>query len=558
MPKQSTTKPKPASPAFMGNTFRDAGTRYQPFGQDIRDQSLLAFDATMSRIVRSYDDGLTYAPFAGYWFPSRVNEISYLPDGEVVVAVGETGTKGQSVWRSSGWANPATATFTETLFVAKTLNWGYGGWDVKGNTVFVSEYGDQGIPAASKGNEAARRAYLSRDGGKTFTQVFDLNTTTVDGEADPWGSPARQQHLHGCAYDQQWNRLWVVVGDATGGTGVCAVIYSDNDGATWQAYPNTVSTLGHWQSVLPDALEHAVVFASDFDANGMRRIGRSGYRQGTGYGAAHVFDHGTGIRVIGLNKYKAPGVKDAPNLYAFAGIGATYPGGVVGTLDGGRTFHTLYRDPLNTGSPMNYKGATKSIGPTNTGRYVTLFNDTARYANGAVMVSELVKPSESAGTIDFSPLISNEKFINAQQMYATKGAPTYGSATVMYGFPSWRLKKAELNAVGTMINPPAGWNTYDIEIVYSNTAANSGNVAWRLDRKQVTAVGSQYFPNAGTLAPTALSSGVGVTQALLMATGVSATAGKLENVLIQRSPVDPADTFPDDVFFHGLRLIRKS
>lgn len=551
MPKRTTTLAVATPAVFTGNTHTARPARYRIVGQDKRDLTIIGADLNLNTLVRSTDDAATWQALNGHVFQTAPDYIGHTDDGEVVVGTIATLAHGASIWKSSGWArNPATATFTKTLQFTTGLNLAYGGFEVKGNVVFISEYGPQGDDPAV---ESARRAYLSTDAGRTFTQVFDLDTVTVAGQDTPWGSPTRRQHLHGCAYDQQWDRLWLVVGDASGPSGVCAVIYSDDWGSTWQAYPETVSTIAHWQSVLPDSLDNAIVFASDFDANGLRRIGRSGYRKGTGYGAAHLFDGGTGIRVIGIRKHQAPGQKNAPHLYTFAAVTADYPGGVVGTLDEGRTFHTLYKDPNRTGASLDYRGATTCVGPTNTGRYVTEFNDLTRYPTGSVMVSELqTTPLEA-------PASNGEVFISAASLYSTVGAPVPPSPlTAIYGFPSWRLPSSDRSTVAAMIGAPDGWKTYRIEVVYSNPGTNSGNIAWRLDTKEVSAVGSQYFPPDGVIAPHPLAGGVGVTTSAILATGVTSTQGKFQNVILNRITADDADTFPDDVFVHGLRLIRES
>lgn len=399
VPKRSTTLAVPKTPRFVDATHRARGTQYAIFGIDAKDNALLALDTTTQKIVHSYDDGVTYSALCDFVFPSSVTlqHIHYLPDGEIVVGTSMTGaTYGSRVYRSTGWRNPATATFTNTYNLPADTYFAYGSFSGHKNVVFIGEYGKQTKDAFDNGGNPAACAYLSRDGGKTFTKVLDIRTKTFVGEAGPWGTTTRMQHLHGVAYDPMWDRLWVVIGDGASSGGVTATVYSDDDGATWNVAFQ--SPWVHWQSVTPIALQHGVFMGSDFDGNGMRRFGRDGYRDIGEYSSAHLFDGGTSLQYIATSVYRAPST-DAPVLYSFMAVGSWNPGGVVATFDEGKTWVTLYKDTNNNGANLEYKGAYLSVGPTNTGRYVTLFNDTTRYPSGSVMVANLLTPD----TTTFDP-----------------------------------------------------------------------------------------------------------------------------------------------------------
>lgn len=543
---QIATSRLAVGPKLTNLSYSEKGTRYEPFGQDIRDLSLLGFDSTARKIVRSADDGATWEPFCEFVFPAvTVQHIAYLPDGEVLVGTGvgynaAGQVTGSTFWRSSGWSNPSTATFTMTHAFAPALSMSYGGWSARDNVIMVSEYGpqtDQGTPTQ------ARRAWLSRDGGRTFAMVFDLNTTTVDGETGPWGGPTRRQHLHGCAYDPFWDRLWLAVGDGTGTAGKTAVIYSDNDGATWQgAYVNTQA---HWQCVLPYALEHAVVFGSDFNASGLRRVGRAGYRDATAFGAAHVMDDKTGIALIGMHAYQAPGVTDAPALFTFEAIGADYPGAVAATFDGGRTFNTIYKDPLrNGGVGLQYAGLYRTFGPTNTGRFVVLSSDTLRFPTGARMVGDLREETHQEAAESTEVVIPAKSFHPASTSIA--------DISVVNTVPVYRMDADTNEALTAVVDVPDHWKQYDVELVWINTSSAAGDVAWQLYQRGL--------PDAGGFGPPS-SKGVKVTPAATVALsatmtvweGVAAAPGP-QVVHVQRRGADAEDSLPNDAGVLFVRL----
>ena len=89
-------------------------------------------------------------------------------------------------------------------------------------------------------SSAARSLYLSQDFGETWSEIFDIFNPP---------SPAAHKygiglHLHAAAYDQEWNRIWLLTGDNTGdgittigGSSYTQVWYSDDLGVTWNILP---------------------------------------------------------------------------------------------------------------------------------------------------------------------------------------------------------------------------------------------------------------------------------------------------------------------------------
>lgn len=123
------------------------------------------------------------------------------------------------------------------------------------NVVTLSEYG-------LRGEEGARRAWLSTDYGETFKVIFDQKETTKLIKGAPiWTDTA---HMHTCAFDPYWNRIWIVTGDRPNS----ATYYSDDFGETWkwvdvQVNDDTMQLTG----IL--ALPNCVIFGSDRAPNGV-------------------------------------------------------------------------------------------------------------------------------------------------------------------------------------------------------------------------------------------------------------------------------------------------
>lgn len=383
----------PAYKTLQNVTYNDRGTQFWAFGQ-LADGSLLGFDATTSKINRSTDDGATWAEYCSFVFSGAANVNGGLmkirPDGEIVVATGKqsSGGTGAAIWVSSGWAaNPSTATFTKTLQLGNNLNFAYHGFGGHKNILLASEYG-------AHFNETppyARFVYRSDDGGSTWRTVFDLGVTVVAGDAAPVGNLGGV-HLHGCAYDPWWDRMWALYGDSPNGDR--GAVYSDDNGTTWHrpdSAPEIHGSTGQWQCLAPIATEAGLLTLPDFVPDCVGRIGRAGFRQTTEFHAAHMVCASTGSSVQsfrGVNWYQSPRA-GSPLLGLLVGSGSTSPGVLVTVEDGGRTFRNAFVDPATDGG--NSVGFQSVFGPTNNGKYVIYSTYAGRNANGDRIVGELIE-----------------------------------------------------------------------------------------------------------------------------------------------------------------------
>jgi hypothetical protein len=222
-----------------------------------------------------------------FTFPSLqgqvVSSILELPNGEALVVCTQVGQNPNRsrLYKSSGWnfgVGKLTATWTETLLTTGgtiIAEYAMHGFNVgKNGTVVVAEGGSQTV--GGSGNEAAdvnkaRRVWVSKDFGATWSQIFDVYTY---GQSQGVAYPAGM-HVHGVAYDEDWDAIWVCYGDNTGdsktvaGSGYTSVVYSYDDGVTWNKLPtperwsNAGQLAATLQFIQPIVLKQSVIFTPD-------------------------------------------------------------------------------------------------------------------------------------------------------------------------------------------------------------------------------------------------------------------------------------------------------
>lgn len=548
MTQRFATEALPPVLEFTGNAHRERGTQYSIFGIDT-DGALLAYNTTTRTIVRSYNDGDNWQAFTGWMFPENLTpqHIHHLPNGEVVIGTSMTGSEfGSRIFLSSGWRIPATVTFSNTFNLRPDTYFSFGSFSAYQNIVVVSEYGKQTKNAAEEGGNPATRAFLSIDGAQTFVQIFDLATDVIEGESGAWGTTARMQHLHGVAYDPWWDRIWLIVGDGSSAGAVTATIYSDDRGITWHVAFE--SPWGHWQSVTPHALPAGLATGSDFDGNGVRLIPREAFRESGELEAVHIFDGGAAIRYIGMSVFEAP---NGPVLFAFTGVGSPSPGGVVGTFDGGLSWFTLYKDTNTQPGEQGYKGAILCVGPTNTGRYVTVFNDTTRFPSGSVMISDLKRANPE---IEFGPQ-SAEILVGASAMSIRQGSPQPPTAdTIVAGVPAWRMPWGGTTGVAASVYIPEDWDAYDLQVVWSPVAdGEAGGITFRLDSGPLR-IGATWTPEGAPDVVVTTVAAYAEMIASTLRTGLTQKGRVLLN--LRRYGDDGGDT-KSDIFVHFIRVLRR-
>lgn len=361
-PKAGTLTPRPAS-SIMTTLSHDRSHGWNAYG---------------SVLSETWDDGQTWTPvpltgsnvFAG----STIESVMELDNGDLLVTAYRGSSGEREVWVSSGYpAGPATFAITMTSR-ARSIKY-TSAWSqfTYGRIVLINEYGPK-TGALWDGQEVlpgenARYTFLSRDYGRTWQTVFDLNTylTGQMGRLD-----TDNQHLHGVAWDPWWDRIWVTYGDNVGGNGSNGITFSDDLGATWHSahhYQGGTNPPHQVVGILP--MPRCVLFAGDMGPDIVRIDRSEGKHPGT-YPTPTAFDSGASGKHLcqGIQRAKREG-DDAPALFAFSAEGAIAPSFIATTLDGYQ-FAELWRDSAN--QPSGF-GARNIVGPTLRGEVIMASND---------------------------------------------------------------------------------------------------------------------------------------------------------------------------------------
>ena len=193
---------------------------------------------------------------------NSIQAVRELDDGELLFST-ERDTINQSVNgricktrgfnKETGTANSYVNILETPSTQSKVTNsWGM---SVYKNIVVASEYG-------LKTSEGARRVWLSKDYGETFKVIFDQMTSVEKIEGAPtWAGDTA--HVHSCAFDPYWNRIWVVTGDHPNS----AMYYSDDFGDTWTWVDPGDKPVVQYTGII--ALPNCVIFGSDRAPNGV-------------------------------------------------------------------------------------------------------------------------------------------------------------------------------------------------------------------------------------------------------------------------------------------------
>jgi hypothetical protein len=148
-------------------------------------------------------------------------------------------------------------------------------------------------------------------------------------------------------------------------------------------------------------------------------------------------------------------------------------------------------------------------------------------------------------------------FITAQDMQASIGSPTLSRAGSRY--PAWLMHSAVNNQVnGSCVIPP-DWRRFDLEILWANNSADTGNVEWQCTYQQHTAGDDLTTGDASTGNVIVAASGQNILVKTALKTAITAsTYGyNLLNFRVLRPGADTGnDTLAGDVALIGVRLRR--
>lgn len=365
------------------------------------------FDSNYDHLFESSNDGQSWTVLPQV-FAEPVEGFVEKDDGEVMVITMAGASTPGYVYISTGWAvSHTTATFTKTLTTVGgnlPAHWSghfctFGKESVRegsGSIGVVCEYGGQ-TTASGDQTTKATRAYLTRDGGKRWEQILNLQTRY------PGAYPL---HLHAIAYDSYANRVWATYGDTAtpAGPGKQGLLYSDDLGRNFSDYPLPAEMgADYLQSTGIGVFADCVIITSD-NVHGILRIPRKGYRV---FGPTQILSvkYGNGgSGLIGMGIHQNRNQPDAPILSAFQSAESTFDGSIAISLDGGRRFSDLWKD--GTLNKIG-NGALLVFGPSANGIILAAIGVGADYATTYTQLrGELVLPD--AGMFDGSAVFTGD------------------------------------------------------------------------------------------------------------------------------------------------------
>lgn len=132
------------------------------------------------------------------------------------------------------------------------------------------------------------------------------------------------------------------------------------------------------------------------------------------------------------------------------------------------------------------------------------------------------------------------------------GTPALGVSNRTVG---WLLDSASTEIIGTQVDFPAGWTTYDATVYWANAGAGSGNVGFRCDVAALTA--GVATPAGGTGSAKTRTAGLQniIVTSSLFSAAATAPDGPA-NFQVLRLGADAADTLANDCIVIGVLLTK--
>lgn len=349
------------------NTETVAGVS-TPSARMISDDGMICFGIESRYLKMSYDFGKTFP--AGYLFDSGTGTLVVwvyeTSDGQLLCAVRTLEPNSYALYKSTNWKKKLEVlTWTKVHEVSRPGVSLSGSWGVSRykNIMLSAEYGAKvGVqtanmpPEGAQVGQNARYVYLSTDSGWTWRIIFDVNAVT-----DGLGV-----HIHGVAFDEFWNRIWVCHGDGFRGTN--GLYYTDDFGFTWVSALETQNKgINFSQTVHIVPMKTCILFGSDSAPNGIHRIDRAQGKNPTkGWYDIDTTAYLLESQTIDQLNYLCHSVSqpkflpDMPVTFAFGAETQRGYSQVVATFDGW-TFFPLWKDPVISAVGQ---GARSVIGPT--------------------------------------------------------------------------------------------------------------------------------------------------------------------------------------------------
>jgi len=151
------------------------------------------------------------------------------------------------------------------------------GWlfDVQDNIVLAGGY-------SAAPNYGQGKINFSNDHGRTYKTILDLENQTIFG-----ATATASSHIHGCAWDKWWNRVWVVMGDYPfDSQAVGKILWCDNPqdaNPVWHIEPRDLiqPNKHNEQHISVYPMQDCILFGSDCNPSYIARRARVSKDQAT-------------------------------------------------------------------------------------------------------------------------------------------------------------------------------------------------------------------------------------------------------------------------------------
>lgn len=161
-----------------------------------------------------------------------------------------------------------------------------------------------------------------------------------------------------------------------------------------------------------------------------------------------------------------------------------------------------------------------------------------------------------AGTNTVHPL-QQTVWVPATAFAASSGSPTLSRVGSRY--PAWLMHSAVDNQLNASAMIPPDWRRFDIELVWANNSALTGNIKWSITWQAHVAGDDLTTGDASTGSQIVAASAQNIQAKTVMSTGRTATSygNAVYNFRVLRNGADTTnDTLAGDVGLVGLRLRR--
>lgn len=166
--------------------------------------------------------------------------------------------------------------------------------------------------------------------------------------------------------------------------------------------------------------------------------------------------------------------------------------------------------------------------------------------------------ADSAFSSRYAPVANDTISIPVGGLVLLSGTPAIGSPVATgVTHRAWLLDADATEGLSTNLAIPPWWNTFHVDVLWTNAGAGSGNIVWYSDI-QIAGDGDTINTATSTFGPTATAPARGVLRVQRFYTGLSGGTAKTAFLTIYRIATNAADTLTNDIGVYGVTLTRAS